>query len=157
MAENPTQDIIEVVGNTAGERPHGLEPMGLLQPRLQPRPLPLHRVPPDGIDNSVETHPQQTELAVSRNATRPADRIKTQRGDDAVCADIRNARDSPDAKGNAGIFDFSRWHTVDVWNMDDPLGVGTELSSKLRRALRPARRKGHSGPGPDVPSRRRAR
>ena len=104
MAENSCQDIVEVMGNTAGERPHGLQTMGLLQPRFQPRTLPFHRVPPNGIDDGVETHPQKTKLAGGRDATRPADRIKTQRGDDAVSADIRNACNSSDAKGHAGAF-----------------------------------------------------
>jgi hypothetical protein len=95
MAENPAQNIVEVMGQTTGERTYRLHAAGLLQARLQPCPFLFHRVPPNRRDNGIESHAQQAEFAGRRDATRPADRIETQRNAGAVVVDMRDAAPSP--------------------------------------------------------------
>ena len=41
VADNPAEDVVEVVCNTAAERPQGFQPTRLLQPRFQPSAFPF--------------------------------------------------------------------------------------------------------------------
>src|SRR5260370_7313248 len=71
MAENPTQDIVEVMGDAAGERTYRFHPLGLLQAGLQPCTFFFHGVPFDSIDDGIESHAQQTKFAAAATPTTP--------------------------------------------------------------------------------------
>ena len=58
VADDPAEDVVEVMCNTAAERPHGFEPTRLLQPRFQPRAFPFHGLPCNRVNDGVERHGQ---------------------------------------------------------------------------------------------------
>src|ERR1700738_1919226 len=117
MAEDSAQDIVEVMGDTTGERAYRLHATGLLQAHLQPCSLSFKRLPPNGISNGIESHAQETEFAGCRNGTRPADRVKTQGHAGTVFVDMRHARPPTQADGNASVSVFSWRHAIDAWNV----------------------------------------
>src|SRR5258708_19982158 len=94
MTENPAQYVVEVVRDAAGQRPDLLHAPGLLQPGLQPRPLRLHGVPPDGINDGIERHAQEAEFTQRVDATGPSDRLKGQDDGAAVLVGVDTARPS---------------------------------------------------------------
>src|SRR5450755_2927531 len=154
MAENPAQNVVEVMSHTAGECTYRLHhAAGLLQARFQPCPFLFHRMPPDGRDNGIERHAQQTEFAC-REVAAPVDRIETQRDSVAVLMDMSDAPPSPQAGGNANILVFAGRHPTDAGNVDNSIDGLAELRRKRRRILWPARRKALSRPAPEVRPRR---
>jgi hypothetical protein len=114
MAENPAQDIVEVMRDTAGEHADGFHAAGLLQARLQPCPLFFHGLPPDGIDDGVERHAQQAEFAGCANAAGPADGIETESDAAAVIVDMGHAGPAAEAKCEAGVLVLSGRHRLDA-------------------------------------------
>src|ERR1700691_597946 len=138
------------MGNTTGERTDRLHTTGLLQPHFQPCSLFFSGVPLNGINNGIESHAQETAFASCRNATRPANRIKTQGDAGAVFADLRHARPAAQTNGNASVSFFTCRHAVNARNMDNSIECGADPSRKRRRLFRPTRRKVHSRPAPEL-------
>src|SRR6516165_2487065 len=91
MAENPAQQIVEVVGDAAGEGPDPLQAARLPQTAFQSRALRFHRMTRDGVEDGVERHAQQTEFTRCRDTECAADRVKTERRGCAVLARVGDA------------------------------------------------------------------
>jgi len=62
MTENGADDVVEVVGNAAGEGPDGLHASRLLQARLQALLLAFEPGAPDRVADGVERHAKQRDL-----------------------------------------------------------------------------------------------
>jgi hypothetical protein len=62
VAENRTQDIVEVVRDTASKGTHRLHAAGLLQACLQAPSFAFEDTPPQGTDNRIERIAQQAEF-----------------------------------------------------------------------------------------------
>src|SRR5712664_1093080 len=154
MAEDATQDIVEVMGNTTAECAHRLHAAGLLQARLQSCALFFHGMPLHRINDGIKRHPQQTEFAPRSDATRSADRVKTQGDAGTVFVDTGHARPSAEAKRNAGVLVLSYRHATDARNMDNSIDGGAEPSRKRRGALRPTRQRAYARFAPHVQPRR---
>src|SRR5258707_10362244 len=157
MAEYPTQNIVEVMGDAAGERTYRFHALGLLQARYQPCTFFFHGLPFGSINDGIESRAQEAEFARNGNATRTADRTETERRAGTFLVDVRYARPSPNAKRRERVFIFSWKHPADAWNMDNSIRGGAEPGREHKRSFRPARRKAHPCPAPDVQPRRRAR
>ena len=102
------------------------------------------------IHDSIERHPQETELVRRRDAARAVDRIEAE-GDAATFrAHIGRARPPPQTEGNACVLVISRREPFDTWNLDNSIDDGIEAGRESRRLPGPARRKAPPRLGPDV-------
>src|SRR5262249_3238707 len=91
VAEDPAQDVVEVMRDAAGEGADPLHAARLLQTLLEAPSFPFHRVPSDGVHDDVERHPQQTEFDRISDPPWATDRVETQRNAGAILIDARHA------------------------------------------------------------------
>src|SRR5262249_1981310 len=99
MTENPTQYIVEIMRNAAGQRTDLLHAPCLLQPSLQSRPFGLHGVSPDRIENGIERHAQQAECGGRRYPAWPSDHFKSKQRRAAILAHTDHPRASAGTPG----------------------------------------------------------
>ena len=92
VADDRAENIVEVVGDAAGESPDRLQAAGLLQPRLETFFLAFEKLPVDGVDNGVERHAHQAEFAWARDTATLSHGVEAQCDVDAVFADAGAAR-----------------------------------------------------------------
>src|SRR6516225_11228160 len=107
MAKNPAQQIVEVVGDAAGEGPDTLQAARVPQAAFQPRALRFHRMTRDGVEDGVECHAQETEFARRGDTTRAAYSVKTKRGDRTIRASVGHAGPAADTNSDERASDFT--------------------------------------------------
>ena len=150
VAEDAAQYVVEVVGDAAGEGPDPLEAPGALQMGLEPRALPLHEMPHDAMDDGVERHPQQIELARRGDAARHADRVETEGHDGAAPGPTGHAGPAAEAEACERIPVVADRHPVDARDVDNAVGRGADPGRELGCAPGPAGRRLHARPAPQV-------
>ena len=150
IAENGADDVVEVMRNSACQRPDHLHAARPFQPRRESRPVALEKLALDGIGHGVAGKPHH------RQRQDPlADRVEGVETHDALHParpDQRHAGPGAHAGGRERVLHCAGRQGGDVRHGGNIGSSRAELRRQRQRLIGPARRKRPSVPGPGVHS-----
>jgi hypothetical protein len=150
VAEDGTHNVVEVMRNAAGERPHRFQPPRLFQSCLDTSSLLLERSPAKHVDNGIERGARQTKFAGRHDAACVRHGVEAQQNAAPVGSRAGNTRPAVETNRSNGVPRLARWQARGTGHMHDTVERRKAIPQQQRHPLRPTWRKQHTLSAPGV-------